>query len=105
MDYDLAKRLKDAGFPFKEHDDDFLNELNGGLGYSATLEELIEACGDDLDDIQRGADLPTERDKWYACRRQKNLLGKDIMALDGKSPIEAVANLWIALHQKNQKEG
>jgi hypothetical protein len=40
MNYELAKQLKDAGFP---HD---WAEFGGNLvdGFSPTLEELIEAC-------------------------------------------------------------
>jgi hypothetical protein len=54
MDYALVKELKDAGFP-QENRDGHYEEANGRYGwgpskktvYVPTLEELIEAIGED----------------------------------------------------------
>lgn len=79
MTYELAKQLKDAGYP--------------QLGYSTeprnpTLSELIEACGNQF--VSLG-------------RRNNPVLGSTCCAYsrdlrtDGRTYVEAVANLWLAL--------
>lgn len=111
MNYELAKKLKDTGFPQVFPQPDFLGlhdavvvqkvydkypkEFNP---YRPTLSELIEACGDYLVDIQRLAE-----NDWKAG-------GGTIV--DGKigyhrevrssSPSEAVANLWLELNKKGK---
>ena len=144
MDYELAKRLKEAGFPQKEQlieyelakepltgvgyhitaEDDqvddngkllnkarrtsiFLKEwINSKDGrdatvYLPTLEELISACGDFIAIWQ----YP---EGWVAGQRD-NLIGMEKNYIDndppyhlghGKTPSEAVANLWISLNKK-----
>jgi hypothetical protein len=68
MNYELAKQLKDAGFPIKQATDadikasraDIWREpIMGGAWYLVpTLEELIEACG------RGGFELAFEYDQW-----------------------------------------
>jgi hypothetical protein len=99
MNYDLAKQLKDAGFPipnhgFNEGECDFRNchyPANKEQICVPTLSELIEACGDKFVTLTRWkkAVLSVE---WSAY-------GTDFRR-DGRTLEEAVANLWLALNEK-----
>lgn len=90
--YELAKKLKDAGFPQEMKDgsmlDDGLN--NEGYGpetaYDPTLSELIEACGESFVMLgHRGSG-------WFS--ESISNIG------NGTTPEEAVANLWLELNKK-----
>ena len=98
MDYELAKELKDAGYP----------EPNPNLGrglwaagdfketgvYLPTLPELIEACGDGFDTLYR------TNGRWYAIGYTRvKRIDIDGIELDCNSPEEAVARLWLALNK------
>lgn len=101
MKYELAKKLKDAGFPQQtEHTYCWVEahqdwELDNGVtstekGFCAcpTLSELIEACGDGFKHLDKEGKL------WYAY----NINGhsKDEGEL---TPEEAVAYLWLELNK------
>ena len=129
MNYKLAKQLKDAGFPQRlnmEIDGEgydrckegrlipgmVIDEKNaarvlkkgedmGEIAYEPTLEELIEACGDEFDKLIKN----------YG--EEENKLAKEIFGEDsdwiayaysltasGKTPTEAVAKLWLKLNKK-----
>lgn len=108
MNYELAKELKDAGFPQKErsiivgNEDSFVADptrLNEWL-YAPTLSELIEACGErfagiEKDPVVRGAE------EWSAAAWVE-LEGDDGRQVSefGPTPEEAVARLWLALNKK-----
>ena len=77
ISYELARKLHDAGFQSKDN------------AYIPTLEELIEACGD------RFAMLGKNKDGW---RSMSN--GNFGANVEGTSPDEAVANLWLILNKK-----
>jgi len=91
MDYILVKQLKDAGFPqmgrgqgINKKDTPLLSQVLENVNYP-TLSELIEAC-----------DCPIRlwghTDSW----------GVDTLCdnkADGKTPEEAVANLWLKLNK------
>jgi len=79
MNYELARELQDAGWG-RGKDDYCPPSL---MCCEITLEELIEACGDDLCILVRGKD-----GFWYAESEQ------------GKTPTEAVARLWLVIHKK-----
>lgn len=98
LSYELAKELKDAGFPqhpageFDTHDCGCPN-----IYYcSPTLSELIEACGFPL---YLHANV---NGHWYA----KNGLASNAIEGGNKygdgfaTPEEAVARLWLALNKK-----
>ncbi len=65
MDYELAKRLMDAGFP-QTGKGSLIGSLNklfwrsGNRVYVPTLEELIEACGENF------VSLYKQNDGWLA---------------------------------------
>lgn len=97
--YELAKKLKDAGFPQKSY---FVYGPNNGTLYAwhlaplgpntsaPTLPELIEACGSGFSKLER------YRDNWVAvCGMYETYENAA-----GTTPEEAVANLWLALNAK-----
>ena len=73
MTYEIAKKLKEAKFPF------LWNYEPQALAFREypSLSELIEACGDVFYDLQQ-------------------------KPIKGDTPEEAVANLWLALTDKKQ---
>lgn len=102
MDYELAKQLKNAGFPFDwiEYDIDGINQIT-----KPTLSQLIEACGDDFAELVRinypkgnifYQAYPT--DEWFD--KSKNDCVRDCCGYEtGDTPEEAVARLWLELHK------
>lgn len=117
MNYELAKKLKDAGFPQRvtysteytgakaytsdgeliEFDDGFWR--NGSpIYYVPTLSELIDVCGEDF----RMLLLHTQYKKklsepWETIPNKKRR--PEIKGCKGKTPEEAVANLWLVLNK------
>ena len=99
MDNELAKELKEAGFPQAIHYNsggvaDYLETGANGRTHIVsipTLEELIEACGADFRLVERASYVP-----FLARDRQ-------IVQATGESPIEAVARLWLALQAAKPK--
>lgn len=98
MTYELAKKLRDQGFPQIDGDYVFDNGLHAriknvdglvldGAYYSPSLSELIEACGDNLVDL-------TRTDEGWATNLEAGGTS------NGKTPEEAVARLWLALNNK-----
>lgn len=145
MNYDLCKKLKEAGFPQKfkppfnfyfpnkEENKDrnkiqlhcsgqsidggcyglgvddegkietwYLEEKYDGkpvkiLIKEPTLSELIEACGDRF---WRLIKTETKKEWWIVeCKNCAYLI-----AVGGKTPQEAVANLWLELNKKNKTQ-
>lgn len=93
MTYELAKQLKDAGFP---NDWEHWNDDDDFRGFIApTLSELIAAIGERF--CKLGYD-PKEY-KWQAYVWNEDHSIK--MVLFCKTPEEAVAKLWLALNQKS----
>lgn len=112
MNYELAKKLKDAGFPLKvcesSYDwkgqqivqfDDFNNEKKHNTKYFVpTLSELIEACGDGFDGITR-REVGKRLDYYNAFA--VGGFSSGIIIGKGKTPEESVANLYLELHKKS----
>ena len=104
MDYELAKSLKEAGFPQAIKEDDFYF-MDGGTSHwhaniptdfphdrmtkDVSLEELIEACGDGYFMLEH-----TQHD--WRCWMGLNPRDGGL----GSTPTEAVARLWLALNKK-----
>jgi len=103
MNYKLAKQLKDLGFP-QEGTDRYLKEGISKKGtsildsdkvyysYKPTLSELIEACGDGFMSLFKAISL-YEDEEWWAGDSSSRL------KTTGKTPEEAVANLYIKLNK------
>ena|SRR5271166_1053967 len=91
ISYQLAKKLRDAGFPQSE-----LARAQRKAGYEYVsmpgLSTLIEACGEDF-----GA-LGKDPNCWVACEYISEH-GRWANAHEGKSPEDAVARLWLSINQ------
>jgi hypothetical protein len=104
MNHELAKELKDAGFPLKpasiadgnarlpmfQYGKDSIGRDNTWW-LEPSLEELIEACGEHFWNLhikREGGLYP-----WIAA-------GMDPIVGTGSTPTEAVASLWLALNPK-----
>lgn len=115
MNYELAKELKDAGFPQYGHNYDeggnrcivqgrFIegNAKDGGTlegtAYAPTLSELIEACGEDFKYLSKRDD-----GKWVGGNHSGKIVHGEYTEHSyqfGETPSEAVARLWLALNKK-----
>lgn len=109
MKYELAKQLKDAGFP-QRGDSKMLATKQGRKtlqnwgklnAYAPTLEELIEACGPQLGCLLKrdketdyGENFPPEWEWGASSKTFWNI------QMFGSTPTEAVARLWLALNNK-----
>ena len=111
MTYELAKQLKDAGFPFKQsvgfslyyfnskHESIAFSYLDSDAfpvdfeTYVPTLSELIEACGDNW----RALEMLPQENRINAVYRAS---GWDGQGEYGLNPEEAVAKLWLKLNAK-----
>lgn len=114
--YELAKQLKDVGFPQKGvgvfrradgewHDDGTKNpkweEDKDKYAYAPTLSELIEACGEGFDVLSRDTSEGKDKVVWLVNNYISPESIIDNMAwIEGSTPEEAVANLWFELNKK-----
>jgi hypothetical protein len=112
MNYELAQKLKDAGFDVKGVRKGYLldkfdclpfpfpitNEMKEQLEYVyvPTLEELIEACGDYFTDLYR-TKSNDDSSKIVWISDYMDYTGRYI---EGSTPKEAVANLYLAINKK-----
>jgi hypothetical protein len=102
MQYDLLKKLKDAGFPqiiLCEREDEHKRSECGECDceHYPTLSELIEACGEEFEGLDRDRNSdPDEDDEVYFSAKAWKLHKNSI----GSTPEEAVSNLWIELNKK-----
>lgn len=110
MTYELAKELRDAGWYFepftREHQAlgidpiEFPSNRDDGAPdcrVAPTLEELLEACGENLAGLM-APDWKGQLGKdWEALR---NGVTGTAVCVSGATPTEAVARLWLALNMK-----
>jgi hypothetical protein len=89
LSYEKCKELKEAGYrvPGMRPGPRF---WSGDGVHEPTLEELIEACGDDM--------LNLDQDNGWGCLVWCATNYEEYG--DGDTPAEAVANLWLALNAK-----
>lgn len=108
MNYELAKELKDAGFPQQKRivysrSGDFVNaDIIPKDVHYPTLSELIAACGEDFATLYYSYG-EVEKREWEAKSVMKSSAGEyPIIQCEGKgsTPEEAVARLWLALNKK-----
>lgn len=101
LDYNTCKKLREARFPFDFTGDycvygcecNMVRSKNGHVVNCPTLEELIEACGDKMLHLRHDYD-----GKWSATYPHETI--RKLIEGQGSTPSEAVANLWLALHEK-----
>jgi hypothetical protein len=103
LSYDLAKELKDAGYPQKL---DVHKAAMGDAGFDVeetptfpTLSGLIDECrkaGDDGKPIAVTLYSPDIWGKWQAIA----LRGREVIRGKGESAHEVMARLWLALNEK-----
>ena len=106
MNYELAKQLKDSGFPQNDtdlvlvEDDRHLmdihtaNEMGYGYAYAPTLSELIEACGEYFVLLYRSTNQE------YLWESEGNKDKENHNYGRGSTSEEAVANLWLELNKR-----
>jgi hypothetical protein len=100
MNYELAKELKDAGFPQNLDGNTTLSgkplKFYGKLGepYCPTLEELLSACGQQFHSL-----ISTGATGWDACEFKEPFADTLPLRINGPTPNEAVARLWLALNK------
>ncbi len=115
INYELAKKLKDAGFPQEDghfywfdtgtrsmflecvsDESEALHEHSREyqrLAMVPTLSELIEACGDNVFlEVYKDTKSCSASNRPYSQENEKR--GR------GSTPEEAVANLWLELNKK-----
>lgn len=118
MNYEPAKRLKDAGFPQEDRHWYWcsftypntlwcINALKAKkldkeyecMTANPTLSELIEACGDVFCELRqlnpKYHSMPIDGMRWEASSPEVTP-----MLYVASTPEEAVANLWLALNKK-----
>jgi len=79
MNYELALKLEQAGFP-----------SDAKVGWKVpNLSELIEACGDEFYSLQK------DSDGWVAMAKSEWIVNQN-----ASTPEEAVANLYLAINSK-----
>lgn len=112
MYYELATKLKEAGFPqtgVDTYSKDNWKLLSDGSGrgmpidrnlgaYCPTLSELIEACGEFFCrfELQYHPNKHITMDCWWAYARD---LKDNTFDIGGQTPEEAVAMLYISLNK------
>lgn len=99
MNYELAKKLKDAGFPqqWKKGDTARHHVNSDEVAYVPTLEELIAACGVAFSELSK-MNHTREPQRWYAVSFPcEECVIEEIKDGFGTTPSEAAANLWLAL--------
>lgn len=93
INIELAKRLKDKGFPLrkmpaeKNDEDEDVYGIDGFYYYPPTLSELVEACGDRFDFLANN-----RNGLWQAS-------GRDVSDCYASSAEATVATLWLALQE------
>jgi len=102
MTYKLAKQLKKAGFK-QDGKGSWVHQRSVRITPSQpNLSELIEACGDGFEGLQRmDGELKIGKEElkapYFICSKYDENIDDEIMATYGKTPEEAVAKLWLKL--------
>jgi len=109
MKYELALKLKEAGFPQREleegdftlcqHNNGDIHEIDESCEHVVipSLSELIEACKEDFHSLHRLVHRPLEQERWQV-RGVKTKSTEHIVY--GSTSEEAIANLYLALNNK-----
>jgi hypothetical protein len=102
MNCDLAKQLRDAGFPFRKlerESEKFYRTIVGSKFYFGvdqyavpTVSELIEACRPELQTLTRNGSA-----EWFASN---DSIGAPLITCSGATLEVAVEELYLALNKK-----
>ena len=97
MNHELANKLKEAGFSQQVHRNNFCgNDACGPenriCAYDPTLEELIEACGNEFWEL-RSSRMAGKHSNWVVISYT------DEKVFKGNTLEEVVANLWLELQK------
>lgn len=100
MNYELAKQLKEKGFPLKRIEEcrysvrSIERGIDGIYDYIEypTLSELIEACGGYIR-------LWSDKSGWYVTKHNGKKELQELLVIFGFTHEEAVAKLWLKLHE------
>lgn len=109
MNYELAEKLKNAGF-FQVGEGRYFFLKTSSIGfttlpipgalYKPLLSELIEACGEEFDSLKKSelyAEVNNNGEKWWCASGRP--LGNGWQTV-GATPEEAVGNLWLQINKK-----
>lgn len=106
MNYELAKKLKDVGFPLRkathQETDIFGGTDTGGYVYVyPTLSELIEACGDRFGKLIHYVSSQYGKQGLWGAHATfvYGESGSSVKTI-GTTPEEALGNLWLSLQAK-----
>jgi len=104
MNYELARQLKDAGFPQRGKGSwtlppDSIVARRSDRVYIPSLEELIEACPETTNDGFLSLSYVAQ-ECWVAGYERQALLVPECW---GSTPAEAVARLWLLLNKGDEQ--
>ena len=102
MDYELMKKLRDSGFPKSSYEGEVCVEKwhyeSGhpfGECYLPDLTDLIFSCGEDFWSLH--LDSPDKNGFKWTAKGGTDENDDCMFYLIGKTPEEAVANLWLSI--------
>jgi hypothetical protein len=96
MTYELAKQLKDAGYPQPAFDSDHMDFwIKGGEGmfFRPTLSELIEACHTRQLTIEQKWIEGSNKPQWFVSHWVYTIGPYDTLE-------ETIAHLWLRINKK-----
>ena len=100
MTYGLAKKLKDARYVMDYNLDGF-SEYDKKTAYiDIVLSELIEACGDEFDSLEKRGNVYFA----FGSSKDKTMMKIDPYRGGGMTLEEAAADLWLALNDKKTQD-
>lgn len=116
MNYELAKQLKDAGFPQDGEGENIFNETwdepntekyhERPSAYLPSLSELIEVCGVSFESLTKTSFSACQDNSLVLSVEEPNVaylatsIAEEVKGW-GLTPEEAVAKLWLELHSDN----
>lgn len=95
MNYEIAQRLKEAGFPQMNKEGLNITTISAGGTHFPTLEEILDAFGET--EVQLGKWRDGCYARAYPMGRGR---GSEISQAEGKTMIEAASELWIRFNSK-----
>ncbi len=120
MNYELAKKLKEAGFPQGSWGEYYSggrlysglvpkSDVDDDVFYVPVLEELIDACGKKFSGLicvhsREKKTFKAIENIWLQRLEPSNSFRDFIKGkvVSGDTPEDAVANLWLALNKTNE---